>query len=508
MQGKSLLAGGKVKNVLIVTLEGISGIYNPEIRQKMEVSDGPYQMLNLAKSTSKAMLIPDFVTHSHQTIRGLYAIHCGDISKLSYETPKGFELQVNPERAEECLPAQLAKDGWETHFLQGAPLQFMNKDTVMPAMGFKNVHGLEWFTERTENEFIWGATDNDFFLGARKYVRNLQQQKKPWLLSLLTVATHQPFDAPEESVKKYGSRKIAAVARLDEAVGQFIKGLQQDGVLEDTLVIITCDESHGYEGADWYGSWGFAAVLAPGQDGLPRLKEGTFGLMDMEASILDYLDLPMPPSVIGRSFFRDYTTAREMASYTSGKLRWQTADNKLYECSVDGNCYVSESAKILKPQRDQSKRDEANSAARLFGLAALLDHKLTVGLESQKLQFGHGEIRALPEKIRNEWADNLVGAQYLDFPQNSRVDVDIRLKAVTAEDAGVQLKLVLRQFEKEVGGIEFPPFPLLKTGEECHIQFAFNNPESRKAFSFHLVGEGKNSSIQLQKFEVAIHHGG
>ena len=113
-------------------------------------------------------------------------------------------------------------------------------------------------------------------------------------------------------------------------------------------------------------------------------------------------------------------------------------------------------------------------------------------------------IRELPEKIRNEWADNLVGAQYLDFPKNSNVDVDIRIKAVTAAPAGIQLKLVMRQFEHEVGGIEHPPFPILKQGEECNIHFSFANPEARKSFSFHLVGEGPNSSIQLQKFEVAV----
>ncbi|MGW8192656.1 MAG: sulfatase-like hydrolase/transferase, partial [Desulforhopalus sp.] len=138
LEGQSLLGTNRVKNVLIIVLEGLSGIYHPEIRRKMGIKDGPFQMVGLAAATSKAMLIPDFVTHSHQTIRGLYAIHCGDVSKLSSETPKGFELQLNPQRAEKCLPARLAQNGWETHFLQGAPLQFMNKDKVMPTMGFQH----------------------------------------------------------------------------------------------------------------------------------------------------------------------------------------------------------------------------------------------------------------------------------------------------------------------------------------------------------------------------------
>ncbi len=227
LEGDSLLpeGRGKAKNVLIVILEGMPGIYLPEIREEMHVAGGVYQMQKLSEATSDGMLVPDFVDHSHQTIRGLYALHCGDFSKFSYEMPKAMELLNNPERAAECLPAQMSRHGWQSHYLQGAGLQFMNKEKDMPAMGFQHVHGVEWFTERTRSDFIWGTTDEDFFKGAKKYVHELQAAKKPWLLSLLTVATHQPFAATDEQAEKYGSRKIATVALLDEAVCTFIKGL-------------------------------------------------------------------------------------------------------------------------------------------------------------------------------------------------------------------------------------------------------------------------------------------
>ena len=83
--------------------------------------------------------------------------------------------------------------------------------------------------------------------------------------------------------------------------------------------------------------------------------------------------------------------------------------------------------------------------------------------------------------------------------------MDIRLKAVAVQEEGVQLKLTLRVFEKEVTTIDYPPFPLLRTGEESHIEFDFENPEARQAFSFHLVGEGRDSTIQFEKFAVTIH---
>lgn len=506
MDGERLLPGGKgrAKNVLIVTLEGISGISLREIREAMHVPGEMYQMEKLAASSSGGMLVPDFVVHSHQTIRGLYALHCGDFSKFSYEMPKAMELQDNLQRAAECLPAQMSKQGWQSHYLQGAGLQFMNKERAMPTMGFELVHGVEWFTERTENDFIWGTSDVDFFTGAQKYIGALQATEKPWLLSLLTVATHQPFAATDAQAKKYGSRKIATVALLDEAVAAFIDGLRRDRVLDDTLVIITSDESHGEEGADWYSSWGFAIVLAPEQEKLPRIKKGTYGLVDIEVSILDYFNLPMPPSIIGRSIFRDYSAGRDMVSYTSSKLRWQTADNTLFECGRDGNCREMKGGTIIGPRPELFAEDSKNSAGRFFGLATVLDHKLSGQKEKQVLQFAGGEVRKLPEKVKNEWTDNLIGAQYLDFPANSTVHVDIRLKAMTVQKEGVQLQLTLRQFEKQVTTIDYPPFPLLRTGEESHIEFDFENPEARQAFSFHLVGEGRDSTIKFEKFAVTI----
>lgn len=85
----SLLSGkGRAKNVLIITLEGIPGLYYPQIRQAMGVPAGPFEMQELAQNTPDATLVPDFVTHSHQTIRGLYAMLCGDFSKFSYEMSK------------------------------------------------------------------------------------------------------------------------------------------------------------------------------------------------------------------------------------------------------------------------------------------------------------------------------------------------------------------------------------------------------------------------------------
>ncbi|OHB33828.1 MAG: hypothetical protein A2X84_10585 [Desulfuromonadaceae bacterium GWC2_58_13] len=505
LDGIPLLAGGKARNVLIVALEGIPGLYHPDIRKTMGVNNyDKVTMTRLAKSTPEAMLIPDFTAHSHQTIRGLYALLCGDFSKQSWDTPKAVELSGNPERAGKCLPAQLAEHGWDTHYLQGAGLAFMGKDRFMPMIGFREVHGTEWFTEPNPYPFEWGVIDSVFFRGARNYIAGLRKKQRPWMLTLLTVGTHQPYAVPDEIVANYPDRRAATVDMLDQAVGRFIEDLRQDGVLEDTLVVVTSDESHGSEVGEWICSWGLGGVLAPEGKQLPRLKQGGYGLVDTEISILDYLGLPVPDGVIGRSFFRDYHTPREMVSFTASKRRWHTADNLRYECSADGRCRVGKADSLLGAPPAEFLRDTQGRRNPIFLIAGALDQKLLPQHGVRVLKFASGEIRQLPEKIRNEWSDSLVGAQGLDFPANSKVHVSIRVKMLRAPAEGVQLKLILKMWEHTINSIPFPEFPLLQAQEEGKLEFTFDNPEARQSFSFHLVGEGKDASIQMEEFNVTV----
>jgi hypothetical protein len=504
LSGTRLLPPQPRGNVLIVTLEGISWLHLASLLEQPPPHSDTYAMEKLAKRLTGAMQVPDFVVHSHQTIRGLYALHCGDFSKLSFETPKAVELQLNPQRASRCLPAILSENHWQTHFLQGANLQFMNKDQAMPTMGFDRVHGYEWFNTKGEKSFIWGAGDEEFFQGARRYITALRKQQQPWLLSLLTVGTHQPFSASEDSVKKHGSRKRAALAELDDAVASFLDWLRDSGVLKDTLVILTSDESQGGAGADWFSSWGFCAVLAPQAKSFPPVLEGTYGLVDLEVSVLDYFGLKIPATVTGRSLFRKYTDSREMVSYTGGKIRYQSGGGELHECSVDGACASYRDARIIGSRTGEKRIESSWGLTELKNLAASLDKSITGAVTSKTLNFGHGEIRELPDKIDNEWTDNLIGAQYLNFPAGSTVDVEIDIIALAAPKEGIALQLTMRQFEQLVEGVSAPAFPKLETGKSAQVSFTLNNQEARDAFSFHLTGAGIGAKIRIDRFSISI----
>jgi phosphoglycerol transferase MdoB-like AlkP superfamily enzyme len=503
LSGTRLIAGsGKARNVLIVTVEGIPGAYIAASRNALHSSYQQDLMPKLSRWAERAMTTPDYVLHSHQTIRGLYAMLCGDYSKLDSGTPKGVELlNNNNQRNQQCLPAQLNDHGFKTHFLQGAGLQFMAKDKIMPRMGFSQTHGREWFRKKPHLEFAWGMDDKSYFEGVLTYVQRLRKQKQPWMLTLMTVGTHQPYAADKDYLARYDSPKQAAVGYLDDAIDNFLSGLEKQGVLKDTLVIITSDESHGLEGVRLASAWGFNLVLAPEQASLPALKQGVYGHVDLTASILDYFDLPVPANISGRSLFRDYSSGREIMSYTNGMLRQHDGKGQFTECNFQHVCrryasdgFIADSARYLG-------RFSGKQANMIAARATLLDQSLLSGQLGQQYQFAERDKVKLKESINDDWTANLVGAQYLELPQGSQTTVHLKVRALNLDKKGVQLLLKTKEFDRDVT-LDIPALPLLTRGKPIDLSFSFDNLQARKAFSFHLLGQGRGS-IEITDFTVS-----
>jgi len=441
LSGDSIIhSSPRASNVLLIILEGVSGVYLPSLRDRHDETN-QISMPQLDQIAASGLSWSTFINHQRQTNRGEYAILCGDYPNLIGGEPKMTEL-IGAGRLD-CLPAILQDFGYATAYLQAAPMSYMMKDQFMPQAGFEIALGDSFF-KNPYHQNQWGVDDLAFFEQSLGLLEQLRREEHPWFLTLLTVGTHHPFNAPESFQSNYEHGSDGwAMDYLDRAVGFFIQELKDLGILKDTLVLITSDESRetkpyaSDEVSMLSQSWGFLIVLTPSGDS--GVIDEPFMQLDLPISVLDYLDLPDPSDRLGgRSVFRKYAAARDLLwgnTYldmaaglsSSGELAFcdgafqtcrgaQLGDATLFSRGIELSSVDPSTVGWLQRGVEESRlaRVAADSDRELI----LIQPGSTPVREGHSLQF-------------------VFGGQFLTIPADVQADVEIEMELVGREGGSV-----------------------------------------------------------------------
>jgi len=304
---------GRGKNVLLVVLEGVSGGYLKAAAKHHE--RGPfYPLKRLDRTFARNVGYATFFNHQRRTNRGLFGILCGEYPRLVAGMPKMSVTAGAPWRR--CLPELLREHGYRTVYLQAAPLAFMQKDRFMPAIGFDETLGHDWF-KRPYQHTYWGVDDQTLFEEAFRKIEELETRDEPWFLTVLNVGTHHPYTVPASFETPYHDEFRRAFNFMDQQFDRFLRQFERRGLRDDTLVLVTSDESIGDLQTTQDGlastltqNWGFLIALTP--ERTQFLVDGVFAQSDIPLSILDYLGLSGgEEEFFGRSVFRQYDRPRK-----------------------------------------------------------------------------------------------------------------------------------------------------------------------------------------------------
>lgn len=157
-----------------------------------------------------------------------------------------------------------------------------------------------------------------------------RHRDRRFFLFLHTYETHTPYRAPEryprlghatdESAALWREQAIPpkwhpenydrGIRYADDVIRAFIEGLERDGMLENTLVVFFSDHGEAFlEHGLLHHAGGLhqevlhvpLLFLGPGVE--PGLRVAApVGLIDLMPTLLELLDVPVPPSAMGRSF--------------------------------------------------------------------------------------------------------------------------------------------------------------------------------------------------------------
>lgn len=217
-------------NVLLIYMEGLS-------QKSLELGN----MTTLQALAEENITFKRYLGNQIVTANGLYTTMTGDLPYFLSKALKWDALQPEATVARNALPAQMRRAGYHTAFLQSAHLEYMNKGKVLPILGFSETRGrADW--DHAYATDGWGIDDRALFEHTLDYLTALRQDQ-PWFVSVLTTGTHSPYNVPADFMPDAASDRTRALAYLDLAIAELLKGLSTQGLLDNTVVIFTSDES-------------------------------------------------------------------------------------------------------------------------------------------------------------------------------------------------------------------------------------------------------------------------
>jgi len=424
-------------NVLLVMLEGISGAHIEAIATANGATASP-ALPRLDELASRHLHYTSLVAQQRQTNRGEYAVLCGDWPKLRSEVPRMSEMAAAP--GPRCLPEALGDLGYETLYLQAAPLGFMMKDQFMARIGFDRVLGNAWF-KAARSRTNWGVDDATLFDGAMREIQRLDALGRPWMVTLLTVGTHHPYNVPDDYEGPSGTRGFDRAAHYaDRALGDFVDALGEHGLLDRTLVLITTDESRGLpDGAAvaplellLSRSWSFLIVMAPGVEA--GRVDAPFLQSDLALSVLDYVSSGADDGAVderaagGRSVFRHYADGRRIAFGNTYQQRIVAVDpsgaidvcrENLSVCTRFSGAAGRPFQAGTSPLRDLEREEREELASWLFARAEAPD---VSGSARETPLIGDADVPVLTGPARFQL---VFGGQGLEAPAGARVSVTL-----------------------------------------------------------------------------------
>ena len=182
---------------------------------------------------ARSLVVPEFYANAIATEGGLLALLTGlpPVPKPSRDPL--FEQYVD---AADSLPRLYGSLGHRTAFLTTGDLGFLGKGVWLKTLGFDEVEGHDHPSYADQPRFHFGAApDHALYRRALDWMQ--QEPGRPFLLTLETVSTHQPYVDPET-----GAASIEAAFRYaDREIGVFVRQLESRRFFDDGVLIIVGD---------------------------------------------------------------------------------------------------------------------------------------------------------------------------------------------------------------------------------------------------------------------------
>lgn len=248
----------KGKNVLVIHAESMQANLLSKSFNDVEVTP------NLKRLASEGMYFSNFYSQ--------VSVGTSSDSELTYNTSlmptqSGTAFVSYFDRTYNATPKYMNDLGYYTFVMHANNADFWNRRTMYSSLGYKKFYSKKDYEVNSDNTVGLGLSDKEFFKQSIPKLKNISEKNKNWYGLMIMLSNHTPFS----DVEKYGEfdlsiketvtnadgvseevtypylegRKLGNYYKsahyADQALGDLFTELDQNGLLDDTVVIIYGD---------------------------------------------------------------------------------------------------------------------------------------------------------------------------------------------------------------------------------------------------------------------------
>ncbi len=225
-------------NVVIFIIESFgkeySGAFNRNTNIKDFVSYTPF----FDSLATKSLIFTNAFANGRQSIHGMSSVLAGIPSLTDAFTSSPYSNQKIQSIVSVCNDM-----GYDTSFYHGAPNGSMGFQGFGNILGFKHYFGKTEYNNDNDFDGIWAIWDEPFF---QYFAKNIGK-KQPFMSTLFSASSHDPFKVPEKYQNKFKSGPLQIhipIQYTDYALKKFFETASKQPWYQNTIFVITADHTN------------------------------------------------------------------------------------------------------------------------------------------------------------------------------------------------------------------------------------------------------------------------
>ena len=205
----------------------------------------------------------------------------------------------------ETLPNLLKTKGYYSVFYHGGTNGTMNFDSFAKLAGYDAYYGRTEYNDEKDYDGQWGIWDEPFL---KRTVQEMSKLKAPFMTSIFTLSSHNPYKIPKEYEGKFDKGKMEihqCIGYTDYALKQFFKEAQKQPWFNNTLFVLSPDHTSISDDpfyANPIGQYSIPIIFY--KKGItPKIEPKTVQQIDIMPTVLNYLNYDHPYYSFGNDMF-------------------------------------------------------------------------------------------------------------------------------------------------------------------------------------------------------------